>query len=302
MRALIIGGTGFIGSALRDELLARGISTSTIARSVNTIAHKNLRHISSSLENFSLIREEISKADVVFHLAHTNTPASAEHNWNRDISDNLLPLTEIIKACAQRGSKLIFASSGGTVYGKPTQIPTPEFAPTNPIGVYGLTKLMSENALRFGHVRSGIPTSILRIANPFGPAQTGEKGQGVIGRFLRSAIDRMPFEIWGDGSIVRDYVYIDDVVSALLLAADKCSSFHIYNVGSGVGRSLIDIVDSIERVVGTTLGRTFSEQRQLDVPVSILDIAKIQEEIGWKPDLDFESHLRLTFDGLTARH
>lgn len=291
MRALIIGGTGFLGSALRDQLLARGVWTSTIARSPSRICHEKLEHVVADLNDISILQKEILRSDVVFHFVYTSTPAQAEKDWNAEIYANLLPVTRIIEACAVNGCKLIFASSGGTVYGNPSRIPTPEATKPHPLSVYGLTKLMTEEALRFGYDRYRVPTTVLRISNPFGLNQTGENGQGAIGRFLRSVVNDQPIEIWGDGSIIRDYIHIDDVVTAILLAADICESFEIYNVGSNVGRSLTEIVSVIERVTGKSIRKQYRQHRSIDVPVNILDNTKIKNKMKWYPDLNFEKQI-----------
>lgn len=291
MRVLIIGGTGFLGAALRDRLLGLGVWTSTVARSPSQVTHEKLKHITADLSEIPVIEKEIMKSDVVFHFAYTSTPAQAERNWSAEIYANLLPVTRIIELCANTGCKLIFSSSGGTVYGNPLVVPTPETAEPRPLSVYGLTKLMTEEALRFGYDRYQVPTTVLRISNPFGLNQTGEKGQGVIGRFLRSVIKDQSVEIWGDGSIVRDYIHIDDVVEALLLAAEVCESFEVYNVGSSIGRSLTEIVSVIEQVAGRSVNKEYREHRTIDIPVNILDITKIKEKMNWRPDLDFKKQI-----------
>jgi len=150
---------------------------------------------------------------------------------------------------------------------------------------------MTEEALRFGYDRYSVPTTVLRISNPFGLNQTGENGQGAIGRFLRSVVNDQPIEIWGDGSIIRDYIHINDVVTAILLAADICESFEIYNVGSNVGRSLTEIVSVIERVTGKSIQKQYRQHRSIDVPVNILDNSKIKNKMKWYPDLNFEKQI-----------
>lgn len=301
MKVLVLGGTGFIGRSLCQRLLTMGAIVTTMSRSPAVKIGAQHHHIQASIGDSSALQSIIPSHDVVYHFAHTNIPAEAEKDWSRDLAENVLPAVGVAKACADAKCRLVFASSGGTIYGKPIQIPTPETAPTAPISAYGVSKLCIENVLRLGSLKFSLPVTALRISNPFGPFQSGNKGQGVIAAFLAAALKGKPIQIWGDGSVVRDYVYIDDVVDALIMAAEKSNGFNVYNVGSGIGRSINEIILGIEEVTGRPLARTYTSSRTLDVPISILCVKKIRDDLSWRPNLDFIKQLSKTYDALTLR-
>jgi UDP-glucose 4-epimerase len=193
----------------------------------------------------------------------------------------------------------VFVSSGGTVYGKPEIVPTPEFAPANPITAYGVSKLTIEKYLALYEYCHGLQYRVLRVANPFGPYQLGLRSQGVIAAFMRKALAGEPVEIWGDGSAIRDYLYVDDVVSALEAACTHAGDSRVFNIGSGVGRSLLDLIRTIETVSGLRIETHFKQGRPIDVPTSILDVQLAARELLWSPRIPFEQGMRATWEWIS---
>lgn len=295
MKAAILGGTGFIGLNLCRRLIRDGWSVTTFGRSDLESGGPDHIHVQGDFADSGALRNIVKSCDVVYHLVHTNTPAGSEADWSCDIAENLVPSIALVKICAAAGCRLVFASSGGTIYGKQALTPIPETATTMPIGAYGTSKLCIEHFLQLGHLRHGLAVTSLRVSNPFGALQRSDRGQGAIAAFLGAALKKEPIQIWGDGSVVRDYVYIDDVIDAFVLAANISSGYNVYNVGSGVGRTLNGIVAAIEQVTGQRLERSYTAVRSIDVPVSILDISKIRRDLGWQPALDFERQISQTY-------
>jgi UDP-glucose 4-epimerase len=191
-------------------------------------------------------------------------------------------------------------SSGGTIYGVPDIVPTPEEAPTNPITAYGISKLAIEKYLALYEFLYGLQYRVLRVANPFGPYQTALKNQGVIAAFLHGAMDGKPIQMWGDGSVIRDYIYVGDVVDALTLAATHEGIGRIFNIGSGEGRSLNDIVLAIDHLLGDEILVEQRPGRPVDVPVSILDTSFAASELGWRSRTVFEDGLRTTIQWMKS--
>jgi UDP-glucose 4-epimerase len=188
----------------------------------------------------------------------------------------------LFEACAQREiEKLVFASSGGTVYGPNAPVPTPETAATNPISAYGAGKLTLEHFLGIYRRHRGLKSCCLRIANTYGPWQDPLRGQGVVARALAAALKGEAMAIWGDGAAVRDYVYIDDVATALVGAAVSESREWLFNIGSGIGRSLADVLSDVGRVAGHEVVVQHAAGRTADVPVSILDPERAASVLGW---------------------
>lgn len=288
-QTLVIGGGGFIGSHLVSALLLQGRRVRVLElpyrTHIKTIPqHSNLEWIEGNFGNTHDISRALSDVDAVFHLVSTTQPQSSNDNPRFDIQSNLLATIGLLEQmCAMPEVPLIFISSGGTVYGRPQQTPIPETHPTEPQCSYGIVKLAIEKYLALYHLMHGINYRVLRLANPYGPGQERNRTQGVIGTFLSRILQGQPLEVWGDGSVVRDYVYIGDISSALLQVERYQGKKRIFNIGSAIGHSVIEIIAAIERVSDKKVDVHFSAKREFDVSVSVLDIQRAQKELGWQP-------------------
>ena len=233
----------------------------------------------------------------VIHLIGATTPASANLNMATDLEANVISTLHFLDACRHHNVKrVIFVSSGGTVYGIPNCIPTPESAPLEPITAYGVSKLAIERYLHLHSHLYGLDYVVLRVANPYGPYQTAKKGQGVIAAFISNALRGEPLEIWGDGSVVRDYLHVDDVVNAIQLAMNYSGASGIFNIGSGHGHSISEIASIIERVIGHPVQRSYLAARRIDVPRSVLDVSAAHAILGWRPQTDLQTGIRQTME------
>jgi UDP-glucose 4-epimerase len=192
-------------------------------------------------------------------------------------------------------------SSGGTVYGLPDAIPTPETAPTDPIGAYGVGKLSIEKYLAVYERLHGLDYRILRVTNPYGPFQVPAKNQGLVAAIISKALRREGNEIWGDGSVIRDYIFIDDVVDALIAAAGDESRERIFNIGSGVGRSVREVLAAIELALGEKLDVSWKQGRAADVPASVVAIERARDLMGWAPRTPLDSGLAQTIQWWRSR-
>jgi UDP-glucose 4-epimerase len=212
-----------------------------------------------------------------------------------DVQKNLVPSLALFDLCRELGvTRLVFVSSGGTVYGVPQQIPTPETAPTDPITAYAISKLSVEKYLGLYRHLHGLNYRVLRVANPFGPYQTAVKSQGLVAALIARGLRNETIEIWGDGTVVRDFVFIDDVVDALVAAMSDESSERIFNIGSGQGRSVRDVIASVESVLARTVSVRWQHARPVDIPRSTLAIERAKKELGWQPKTKFEDGLAQT--------
>jgi UDP-glucose 4-epimerase len=187
------------------------------------------------------------------------------------------------------------------VYGTPQRIPISEDHPTDPISSYGITKLTIEKYLKLYRELHGLEYCVLRLANPYGEGQRTDRGQGAVAVFLDRVAGGMPIEIWGDGSVVRDYIYVGDVVEAMTAAAFGDAPSRLYNIGSGQGTSLLELVDAIGAVTGRKPSIDFKPSRPFDVPASVLDISRARRELGWQPRTTLGEGLRRTFEWARAR-
>lgn len=233
----------------------------------------------------------IADVDVVYHFAWNTIPALANVEPLNDLIDNLTVTIRLLDALKRRGSgKLIFASSGGTVYGILNQVPVPETHPLEPTTAYGVSKVAAEKYLQLYRYLHGVDVRVMRISNPFGAGQNPERPQGAVGRFVHNALHKRTVQMWGDGTVIRDFIYIRDVVNAALLLAEAELPLNgplpVYNIGSGTGSSLNEVVSLIEMITGNPLRLERQPGRAFDVPVSILCVKKAAKDLGWAPTTD----------------
>jgi UDP-glucose 4-epimerase len=245
------------------------------------------------LASFDAWPELLDSVSVVYHLGWSTTPASADSDPVADHQENVVGSLRLLHA-VKPGARLVFASSGGAVYGRLSEVPVPEKAPTSPISVHGMSKLAVENAIHARIGSFGLDAAILRIGNAYGPGQAMQPAFGVVANYCRRALAGQPVVMFGDGSAVRDYIYIDDVAEALVLAGRSRLSRHVLNIGSGIGRSLLEVVRTIEHILGRAVPVRHEPARAFDVPVSVLDVRCAQEVLGWRARVPFEEGVRRT--------
>lgn len=300
MNILILGGAGFIGTHLAHALLAKGHVVRIFDRASALISplideHPRLDRVEGDILNMDEIDAALTDMEYVFHLVSTTLPKSSNDNPEYDIQTNLISTVRLLELAHHRDiRKLVFLSSGGTVYGPPEQIPIPETHPCNPISSYGIVKLAIEKYLHLFHVLHGLDGCSVRLSNPFGEYQRIQSSQGAVGVFLSRAISGKPIEIWGDGSVTRDYIYVGDVVDFLTRVLDYQGSTRVFNVGSGIGMNLNEIIAAIENVLGHPVSKIYKPARRFDVPRNVLDISLARRELGWSPRTPFAEGLSKT--------
>jgi UDP-glucose 4-epimerase len=205
-----------------------------------------------------------------------------------------LDLFEILRANPK--CKLIFASSGGAVYGIPKNLPISEAHETNPVSPYGVSKLAIEKFLFSYSSQHGLDYTIIRLSNPYGPGQLNLRGQGLIPTIIEGGLTGQPVNIWGDGTSERDYLFIDDAVEAFSKALTYKGSERIFNVGSGAGTSILNLVSEIEGLLHLPIKLKFEQRRPSDPLVNILDVALAKEVLGWIPSTSLGDGLQKTVE------
>jgi UDP-glucose 4-epimerase len=293
---IVLGGGGFIGTNLCRRLAAGGSRVRAFSRHFafpNSMPGIDLRV--GDFGDAEALAAAIEGFDVVYHLVHATPPQPANADMAGDVENNVLPSLILFDICRKlRVKRIVFLSSGGTVYGRATLIPTPETAPTEPIVAYGISKLMIEKYLALHEHLHQTDYRILRVTNPFGPFQSTMKNQGIIAMLVARGLAGEPIEIWGDGSVVRDFIYIDDVVDALELASRDQSEFRNFNIGRGEGHSLREIVSRIQELLATELKLVWKHARAIDLPVSIVSNLRAREVLGWQPKTALDEGLEKT--------
>jgi len=307
MKCLILGGGGFLGSHLSEALLAQGhavriFDRPNLLRFRSFQSCENVEWFEGDFIDREHVAHAVSGCDVIFHLVSTTLPRSSNENPVYDVETNVIGTLQLLDAARKNKiRKLIFASSGGTIYGIPHEVPIKESHPTEPICSYGISKLAIEKYIHLFHQLHGMEYCVLRLANPFGERQRIAAAQGAVVAFLDKALRNEEIEIWGDGSVVRDYFHVSDAVAALTKAIEYEGSQRIFNIGSGIGYSLNDIIEATETLLGMAVKISYLPARAFDVPVSVLDISKAAEFLNWKPQVSFGEGLSRTAQWLRGR-
>lgn len=306
MKSLVIGGNGFIGVNLVSALVRQGHSVRVLDRYPSRFQEPSplVEYVIGDLGNHGEVHGVVNGIDYVFHLACTTLPHTSNEDPAYDIRSNVIDTVQLLQACCKsKVRKVIFVSSGGTVYGIPRTIPISEDHPTDPICSYGITKLAIEKYLYLFHRLHGLDYVVARISNPYGVGQNPKAMQGAITVFLGNLAQGKPITIWGDGEVVRDYIYIDDAVQALLLAADHKPDInepHIFNIGAGRGYSLNQLVAVMGDVIEAKINVQYTEARPEDVPANILNISRAKDTLGWQPGVSLDEGLGKTWKWLKS--
>jgi len=301
-RVLVTGGAGFLGRPLVDGLAREGCVVTVLDRGSDLDLPGADRVVRGDFADEASRDEALRGQSVIYHLACSTVPATSAREPRRDVEENVLGSVALFEAAAAAGvEKIVYPSSGGTVYGIARETPITEDHPTRPINVHGVSKLAVERYLEVLAAQHGFTATILRVANPYGPGQGRRASQGVIAALLRCAASGSAMPIWGDGSVVRDYLFIDDVVDALArtrLAGDG----ETLNVGSGVGRSLLDLVAAVELVTDREVTVESQPARGFDVPVNVLDPSRAAVALDWRARVALEDGIGRTWALVERAH
>jgi len=307
MQAVVTGASGFIGSHLVDGLLSAGYRVKALGRHLPGLiapsaqTHPNLSLLSVSLADRLALQQALEGSELVFHLASGSLPQSSNRDPHADVQVNLLGTLNLLEAARLTGVKrLVMVSSGGTVYGIPKAVPIPETHPTDPICSYGITKLAMEKYVALYRQLHGLEGVVLRVANPFGPRQRLDAAQGVVPVFLGKALRHEPLQIWGDGTTVRDFLDVADVVAAFLAVARYKGAESLFNIGSGQGLSLNQLIALLEQQLNRSLDVQYLPSRGCDVPTNVLCIDRAKEALNWAPKIPVADGLRRLCDSLNG--
>jgi UDP-glucose 4-epimerase len=304
VKALVLGGAGFIGSHVAEQLLARGHEVSVFARP--NVDRRNLAAVASRLRfiagdflNAEDVRKAVRGADVVVHLVGSTLPGTSLLNPVYDLQTNVAASVGLLEACVDaQVRRIVYVSSGGTVYGIPRQDFIAEDHPLDPINPYGLSKLAVEKYCGVFRHQFGLDSAILRLSNPYGRRQREGSGQGVVGAWMARMRRGEPIELWGDGSVVRDYLAVEDAAKAIVLAAEAPTLPAVLNVGSGEGTSLSELLTRVEACAGRAADVVRRDARRVDVPRNVLDVALAARSLAWRAEIPLEQGLRAMWEAM----
>lgn len=300
MKYVIFGGGGFIGSAITDRLLRDGHDLRIFERPRvmpfrSFSKSEKVEWIPGDFSSAHDVGNAIDGMDVVLHLISTTLPKNSNDDPVYDVQSNVVSTLQMLnQMVTKKVSRIVFISSGGTVYGIPKYLPIDERHPTDPLTSYGITKLTIEKYLHlFSHLH-GIRSISLRVANAYGERQRIETAQGAVGVFIHHALKGMPLEIWGDGSITRDYIHVSDLAEAFVRAAEYAGPESIFNISSGRGTSLNELIVMLEQVLCRPIERRYLPARPFDVPASVLSHDLARKELKWAPSISLQEGLART--------
>ncbi len=298
--AIVTGGAGFIGSHVVDALLADGYAVTAVddlssGDATRVAAEAKLVELdivdAAALE--ALVAEVEPRA--IFHLAAQSSVVVSVENPGRDCEVNVRGTLNVLEAAGKVKAPVVFTSTGGALYGDDAPMPTPEDRIPAPLSPYGASKWAAEAYVNTWSLSSGIPHAVCRLGNVYGPRQSPHGEAGVVAIFAHHLYtDRAP-KLYGHGTPTRDYVYVGDVVSALLAASGRSGT---YNIATGVETDVASVWEELSKAAGKHVEPVLADLRPGELTHSCLDIGRAQRELGWRPQVSLAQGLRLTYDAL----
>lgn len=293
MNAAILG-AGFIGQNFIRRSLLCGDQLRVLDHKVCPVEFfEKLIWVSGDLSDESAVRHAIKGVAVVYHFISSTVPGDITDEGG-ELIQNVVQTLRLLKLCVEeKVARIVFISSA-SVYGVQSVLPIPETALTDPISSHGIHKLTIEKYLQLYRYQHGLDCKIMRLSNPYGPGQALTGRQGFVAIAIGKLISGDSIMVRGDGMIVRDFIYIDDVVEMLFLMGTCQSTESVFNVGSGGGYTLNQVVALMGRLVGRAIEIAYAENRCVDIPSSILDVSKGIKLLGKTPSVSLETGLART--------
>lgn len=304
MKILLLGAAGFIGTNLTIELAKKTEDEITLVdrskaffKPIVSMDLKNVHILEADLTVDMDFDSILKDQEVVYHLVSTTVPTTSNQHISQELVSNVIFSANLFEACIRCGvKKVVFVSSGGTVYGKEVDCPLKEKTATNPISSYGVQKITIEKLLYLYRYMYGLDYRIIRLANPYGPYQRPNGILGAVTTFTYKALKGDEITVYGDGSVVRDFIYIDDAIRAIMKIVNGENKHRTFNLGCGYGTSIKQVLETIEKALGIKLNVSYLEGRKVDVPVNYLDISRYEKYYGALNPISLEDGIRKTAD------
>ena len=303
--ALVTGSSGFIGGHLLRRLALDGVSVTgldLLAPPPDRPLPEGARHVIADVRDVEAVTRAVAEAqpEVVYHFAAQASVSVSMRDPVLDVATNVLGTIHLARAAAEAGvRRFVFASTGGALFGAPEHVPVTDDTPPAPVSIYGLSKLSAERYLALIGEQHGLSVSVLRPGNVYGPAQDPHGEAGVVAIFAARMLAGEAVTIFGDGGQRRDYVYVDDVVGAAMLAATERAATCL--IGSGVETSTLEVFEALARLTGYQRAPEFRPERPGDIARIALDPAQAKRVWGWEPSVDVEQGLDETVEWFRAR-
>ncbi len=309
MKILLLGAAGFIGTNLA---LALSKDKNNIITAVDSninffapILHNidNIKLTETSICNDCDFDNILNGQDVIYHLLSTNIPSTSNQHIPQELVANVIFSAKLFESCVKNCiKKIIFISSGGAVYGKESACPLSEKTSTNPISSYGIQKITIEKLLYLYRYLYGIDYRIIRLANPYGPYQRPNGVLGAVTTFTYKALKKEDIIVYGDGSVIRDFIYIDDAIRGILQISEGNSDYRTFNLGCGYGTSIKALLNIISQALKMKLNVVYKDGRKSDVPVNYLDISRFESCYGKLNPISLEDGIKNTANFLIKNY
>ena len=301
LNIILLGAAGFIGTNLVIALAKNQENRITVVdrnrayfASVDNMKLPNVSFVESDLTMDTDYDNLLKNQDIVYHLISTTVPTTSNQHIAEELKANVVLSANLFEACVnQKVQKVVFISSGGTVYGKEASCPLLEETPTNPISSYGVQKVTIEKLLYLYNYMYGLDYRIIRLANPYGPYQRPNGVLGAVTTFIYKALKGEEITVYGDGSVVRDFIFIDDAIRGILNIVNG-TDHRTFNLGCGYGTSIKQVLEVKEKALGLKLNVKYTEARKVDVPVNYLDISRYEKCFGKLNPVDLEEGIKKT--------
>lgn len=301
-RCIVFGGGGFIGSHLAEALVKNKYSVVVFSRKSKN-ALKNLANVINDVQfiegdfnDINAVKKVIAADDIVFDLIASSVPFSSTQTPIEEINHHIFSHVRFIEACCMKKvKKIIFASSGGGVYGDKKKLPISENELPQPISPHAIGKIAIEYYFNYYHKTFGTPYLIYRLSNPYGPRQVSEKGFGIVPTLFSHVLKNTPPILFDHGNLIRDFIFIDDLINAITRSFDKENKFNLYNIGSGQGTSIKDLWEIIKKITGKNIKPNFQLKRPFDIQSVVLDTKRFEKEYNWKSKTQLNISLSKTW-------
>ncbi len=302
MKIIILGAAGFIGTNLIIELSKNPENEITVVdrdkgnfKMLDNMGLRGLNIIESDLMVDTDYERLVLGHDIMYHLVSTTVPTTSNQAIAEELNGNVVLSANLFEACIhQRVKKVVFLSSGGTVYGKEVKCPLNEKTPTNPITSYGIQKITIEKLLYLYNYMYGLDYRIIRLSNPYGPFQRPNGVLGVVTTFTYKALKGEEIDVYGDGSVVRDFIYIDDAIRGITNIVNGNDKHHTFNLGCGYGTSIMKVIETIEKALNIEVKVRYTDARKVDVPINYLDITRYETAYGKLNPINLEDGIKKT--------
>ena len=304
MRSCVIGGGGFIGRYLCEALAVSGRDVLVLGRKQNVqFIDNRIQYRAVDASDMAVLRPLLATCDEVIDLAYATVPKTSYSDPMFDLQSNLPRVVALMEELHHHSHlrRFMAVSSGGTVYGHANRLPISEYSETEPVSPYGITKLTIERYALMYHRLHGLPLVVVRPANAYGHGQLPFMGQGFIATAMGNVLAGKNIAVFGKQGTVRDYVHAKDVASGMLAALEHGTNGAVYNIGSGVGRSNLDIIDLIRPLAKHAhlpVIVTHEEERKFDVAANVLNFGRLLSCSGWLPKISVEEGLQEMWHGL----